>query len=84
MKKEEEILKSHISKHHLKATKERSAVLRAFMEAERHITAEDLYRFMKDAGSSLKGLTWSEIHLIICFNCDNEFQFSVSPNRRQA
>lgn len=53
MKKEEEILKSHISKHHLKATKERSAVLRAFMEAERHITAEDLYRFMKDAGSSI-------------------------------
>ena len=53
MTDEEALLKDHISKHHLKVTKERSAVLRAFMESERHITAEALYRKMKEAGSSI-------------------------------
>lgn len=53
MKQEEELLKRHISKHHLKVTKERSAVLRAFLDSERHITAEALYRKMKDEGSSI-------------------------------
>ncbi|MEO2054121.1 MAG: hypothetical protein ABGX83_02255 [Nitrospira sp.] len=33
--------------------KERSAILKAFMEVERHITAEELYRYMKDQGSSI-------------------------------
>ena len=53
MKPEEELLKRHISKHHLKITKERSAVLRAFLDSERHITAEALHRKMKDEGSSI-------------------------------
>ncbi len=53
MEKEEALLKSHISRHNLKVTKERSAVLRAFLDSERHITAESLYRKMKDAGSSV-------------------------------
>jgi len=53
MKKEETLLKNHISKHNLKVTKERSAVLKAFLESERHITAEELYRHMKDQGSSI-------------------------------
>ncbi len=53
MKKEEELLKSHISRHNLKVTKERSAVLRAFLDSERHITAEELYRKMKNENSSI-------------------------------
>ena len=53
MEKEEELLKSHITKHHLKATKERSAILKAFLDLERHVSAEDLYRKMKDDGSSV-------------------------------
>ncbi len=53
MEKEEELLKSHISKHHLKVTKERSAVLRAFLASERHVTAEELHRNMKDNGSPI-------------------------------
>lgn len=51
--KEEDLLQRHISKHHLKVTKERSAVLRAFMESERHVTAEELHREMKKKGSSI-------------------------------
>jgi len=53
MEKEEAVLKNHISRHNLKVTKERSAVLRAFLDSERHITAEALYRKMKDDGSSI-------------------------------
>ena len=53
MEKEEELLKSHISKHHLKVTKERSAILRAFLDSDRHMPAEELYRRMKDEGSSV-------------------------------
>jgi Fur family ferric uptake transcriptional regulator len=53
MKKEEELLQKHISTHHLKVTKERSAILRAFIESERHVTAEDLHREMKKKGSPI-------------------------------
>ena len=53
MRKEEELLQRHIAKRHLKTTKERSAVLRALLEAERHVTAEELYRVMKQKGSSI-------------------------------
>ncbi len=53
MEKEEELLKSHITKHHLKATKERSAILKAFLDSERHVSAEALYRQMKDEGSTI-------------------------------
>ncbi len=53
MEAEEALLKSHISKHHLKVTKERSAVLKAFLDSERHVSAESLYRKMKDEGSTI-------------------------------
>lgn len=53
MGKEEEVLKKHISRHNLKVTKERSAVLRVFLDSERHITAEALYRKMKDEGATI-------------------------------
>ncbi len=51
--KEETLLQEHISKHHLKVTKERSAILRAFIEAERHVTAEELYRMMREKHASI-------------------------------
>lgn len=53
MNKEEALLKDHISKHNLKVTKERGAVLRAFLASNRHITAEELYRQMREGGSSI-------------------------------
>ncbi len=53
MKDEEALLQEHIARHHLKVTKERSAILRAFMQAERHVTAEELYRMMKEKHSSI-------------------------------
>ncbi|MFQ5780401.1 MAG: Fur family transcriptional regulator [Nitrospiria bacterium] len=53
MTKEEEVLQAHISSHRLKVTKERRAILHAFMETERHVTAEELYREMKKRGSSI-------------------------------
>ncbi|MBI3804837.1 MAG: transcriptional repressor [Nitrospirae bacterium] len=53
VKKEETLLQEHIAKHHLKVTKERSAILQAFMEAQRHVTAEELYRMMKEKDASI-------------------------------
>ncbi|MFQ5579054.1 MAG: Fur family transcriptional regulator [Nitrospiria bacterium] len=51
--KEEEILQDHITTHRLKVTKERKAILRVFMNTERHVTAEELHREMKNTGSSI-------------------------------
>ncbi len=54
--KAEDLLQGHIISHHLKITKERNAILRAFMEAteaERHVTAEELHHKMKKKGSPI-------------------------------
>ncbi|MEO2054797.1 MAG: transcriptional repressor [Nitrospira sp.] len=53
MTKEEEILQAHITSHRLKVTKERKAILHVFMGTERHVTAEELHREMKNTGSSI-------------------------------
>ncbi len=50
MKQEEAVLQQHIISHHLKETKERSVVLRAFLSAERHVTAEELHDALKKRG----------------------------------
>lgn len=50
---EETLLQEHIAKHHLKVTKERTAILQAFREAQRHVTAEELYRMMKEKHASI-------------------------------
>ncbi len=46
--KEQEILESYISQHKLKVTKQRRAVLEAFLGIEDHVSAEDLYRIVSD------------------------------------
>jgi|SRR5579863_8148971 len=44
---EEEVLREHIARQHLKVTEERRAILKAFLEADRHVTAEQLHRQIK-------------------------------------
>ncbi|MEK7872137.1 MAG: transcriptional repressor [Nitrospirota bacterium] len=44
MKKEEEILKAHLAKNNLRLTKQREIILRAFLNMESHVSAEELYR----------------------------------------
>ncbi len=51
--KENDLLQEHIAKHHLKITKERETVLRAFMEAQRHVTAEELHDDLKKNGLTI-------------------------------
>jgi Fur family ferric uptake transcriptional regulator len=51
--KEEEILQRHIAQHHLKVTKERRAILKAFVEAERHVSAEELHQQVKKTHRSI-------------------------------
>lgn len=43
---EQEVLEKYISQHNLKITKQRRAVLEAFLGIEDHISAEDLYRIV--------------------------------------
>jgi len=50
---ESTLLQEHITRHHLKITNEREMVLRAFMEAERHVTAEELHDGMKRKGLAI-------------------------------
>jgi len=56
VKREEALLQNHIVTHHLKVTKERSAVLRAFMGAmkmNRHVSAEELHHMMRKKGATI-------------------------------
>jgi Fur family ferric uptake transcriptional regulator len=50
---EENVLQRHIANHHLKVTREREVVLRAFLAAERHVSAEELHRQIREAGESI-------------------------------
>ena len=43
---EQEVLEKFISQHNLKITKQRRAVLEAFLGIEDHISAEDLYKIV--------------------------------------
>ena len=44
--KEHEVLESYITQHNLKITKQRRAVLEAFLGSEEHVSAEDLYKIV--------------------------------------
>ena len=43
-KNEEDFLEKYIAKNNLKITRQRRSVLRAFLEAKDHVSAEELYR----------------------------------------
>lgn len=43
---EQEVLEKYISKHNLKITKQRRAVLESFLAIDEHISAEDLYKIV--------------------------------------
>ncbi len=44
--KEHEVLENYITQHNLKITKQRRAVLEAFLGSEEHVSAEDLYKIV--------------------------------------
>ena len=44
--KEQEVLEKYITQHNLKITKQRRAVLEAFLASEEHVSAEDLYKIV--------------------------------------
>ena len=50
---EEEVFEKHIVHQNLKLTQERRAILRAFLEAERHVTAEELHHHVKRINRSI-------------------------------
>lgn len=44
MEKEEEILKEHIAKNKMRITRQREIILKAFLNIESHVSAEELYK----------------------------------------
>lgn len=46
--REHEVLETYISQHKLKITKQRRAVLEAFLGSEEHVSAEDLYKIVSE------------------------------------
>jgi Fur family transcriptional regulator, ferric uptake regulator len=44
MDSEQEVLENYITKHNLKVTRQRRAVLKCFLECQYHVSAEELYR----------------------------------------
>ena len=45
---EQEVLEKYISKHNLKITKQRRAVLESFLAIDEHISADDLYKIVSE------------------------------------
>ena len=48
MESEQDVLEKFISKHNLKVTRQRRAVLKCFLESRDHISAEELYRAVSE------------------------------------
>jgi len=66
MKNAEDLLKAHIERHHLKATRARGVILRAMMEAKEHLTAEELHARMKDKMASVSLATVYRTLNLLC------------------
>lgn len=47
--KEQQVLEDYISQNNLKVTRQRRAVLQAFLDSEDHVSAEELYRAVSAA-----------------------------------
>lgn len=46
--KEQEVLENYINQHNLKITRQRRAVLEAFLGSEDHVSAEELYKIVSE------------------------------------
>lgn len=47
-RREQQVLEDYISQHNLKITKQRRAVLEAFLSSEDHVSAEELYKLVTE------------------------------------
>jgi len=47
-RREQQVLEDYISQHNLKITKQRRAVLEAFLGSEDHVSAEELYKLVTE------------------------------------
>lgn len=48
-----EALAAYLEKNHLKQTKQRELILQAFLEANRHVTSDDLYQAVRKEHSNI-------------------------------
>lgn len=62
----EEILKNYISEKGLRNTHQRNAILKAFLAARRHITAEDLLEIVREKNPEISYATVHRHLRVIC------------------
>ena len=78
----EDLLHQHIANHQMKVTREREEVLRAFLSADRHVTAEDLHDQIKKRGGAIGLATvYRTLHLFCACGLSEERQFGDGKTR---
>jgi len=78
----EALLHQHIATHQMKVTREREEVLRAFLSADRHVTAEDLHDQIRKRGGAIGLATvYRTLHLFCACGLAEERQFGDGKTR---
>ncbi len=80
--KEEKVLKEYISQNNLKITRQRRSVLKAFLDCENHVSAEELYNTVTETESKIGLATvYRTLALLIRSGLASEMDFGDGQKR---
>jgi len=80
--KEEKVLEEYISRNNLKITRQRRSVLKAFLDCENHVSAEELYNTVTETQSKIGLATvYRTLALLIRSGLASEMDFGDGQKR---
>ena len=80
--KEEKVLEEYISQNNLKITRQRRSVLKAFLDCENHVSAEELYNTVTETESKIGLATvYRTLALLIRSGLASEMDFGDGQKR---
>ncbi len=80
--KEEKVLEEYISRNNLKITRQRRGVLKAFLDCENHVSAEELYNTVTETESKIGLATvYRTLALLIRSGLASEMDFGDGQKR---
>ncbi|HJN99516.1 MAG TPA: transcriptional repressor [Nitrospinaceae bacterium] len=80
--KEEKVLEEYISRNNLKITRQRRSVLKAFLDCENHVSAEELYNTVTETESKIGLATvYRTLALLIRSGLASEMDFGDGQKR---
>ncbi|MDP6231873.1 MAG: transcriptional repressor [Nitrospinaceae bacterium] len=80
--KEENVLEEYISRNNLKITRQRRGVLKAFLDCENHVSAEELYNTVTETESKIGLATvYRTLALLIRSGLASEMDFGDGQKR---